>query len=85
MNWTKEEEAKRLQILKNNHGSYKWLHDASTRYFGHLSIADRTMIERGYYGAEFVIDSGGNKKEVEEALQNIACQASSKLLNTGEF
>jgi len=85
MNWTKEEEAARLQILERDHGRYKWLRDAATRYFGHLSIVDSVIIKRKYEGANFVIASGGNKKEVEEVLHGIACQASSKLLTTGEF
>ena len=85
MSLTKEEEEQRLRIIEMDNSPYKWLRDSATRYFGHLSVADRVLIKRNYYGAQYVIESGGNIEEVNEALQRVAYQASSKLLTTGEF
>jgi len=85
MSLSKEEESERLRIIESDNSPYKWLRDATTRYFGHLSVTDRVLIKRNYYGAKFVIDSGGNIEEVNEALKKVAYEASSKLLTTGEF
>jgi len=85
MSLTKEEEEQRLRIMEMDNSPYKWLRDSATRYFGHLSVADRVLIKRYYHGSKFVIDSGGNKEEVEEVLQNVAYEASSKLLTSGNF
>jgi len=85
MSLSKEEEAERLRIIESDNSPYKWLHDIATRYFGHLSTANRVLIKRNYYGAKFVINSGGSIEEVNEALQKVACEASAKLLTTGDF